>query len=111
MNPNTAIMTFIQSCEKLFEEISTFEKQVNIFTELNPRKCEVSEESVENYLDLLNFLWTEYEFLYNGSKISKYRLDLYPNGMDFLYHDNVVKKKKRFWKKLIKKKRKYLNTL
>ena len=60
-------------CEKFFDEFNLFMGLVKELSLFKPTVEEINANSLKQYLEWLNFLWTEYAFLYNGTATSAYR--------------------------------------
>ena len=60
-------------CEKFFDEFNLFMGLVKELSLFKPTVEEINANSLKQYLEWLNFLWTEYAFLYNGTTTSAYR--------------------------------------
>ena len=60
-------------CEKFFDEFNLFMGLVKELSLCKPTVEEINANSLKQYLEWLNFLWTEYAFLYNGTATSAYR--------------------------------------
>ena len=87
------------NCNKLFDVIDEWRELVSFFSKLMPPKSNpLVGSAYQKYLELLNFLWTEYDYIYKGESVSAYR-----NSMPKILHfdkaeteiTNQLKKKKR----------------
>ena len=65
--------TLYMICEKFFDEFNLFMGLVKELSLFKPTVEEINANSLKQYLEWLNFLWTEYAFLYNGTATSAYR--------------------------------------
>jgi len=71
------------NCKILFDEINEWRELVLFFSKLIPPKSNLSVDSAfQKYLELLNFLWTEYDYIYKGESVSAYRNSM-PNILHF----------------------------
>ena len=71
------------NCKILFDEINEWRELVLFFSKLIPPKSNLSVDSAfQKYLELLNFLWTEYDYIYKGESVSAYRNSM-PKKMHF----------------------------
>ena len=59
---------------KLFDDINEWRELVLFFSKLIPPKSNpLVGSAFQKYLELLNFLWTEYDYIYKGESVSAYR--------------------------------------
>ena len=74
-------------CEKFFDEFNLFKELVHELSTFKPTLDSINPNSLKKYVEWLNFLWTEYAFLYNGIATSAYRLKLTSEGSHKLCYD------------------------
>ena len=67
------VSVFKKDVENYLEEVNKWVERVNLCAALIPNNSKSSVPAVMSYQLLYNFLFTEYEFLYNGTKVSEYR--------------------------------------
>jgi len=67
------VSVFKKDVENYLEEVNKWVERVNLCAALIPNNSKSSIPAVMSYQLLYNFLFTEYEFLYNGTKFSEYR--------------------------------------
>ena len=75
-------------CEKFFDEFKLFSELVHELSTFEPTVDSINAASLKKYLEWLNFLWTEYAYLYNGTATSAYRINLKSEGSQKLCYDN-----------------------
>ena len=75
-------------CDNFFGEFNLFKELVHELSSFQPTVDLINANSLKKYLEWLNFLWTEYAFLYNGTATSAYRLKLTSDGSHKLCYDN-----------------------
>ena len=67
------VSVFKKDVENYLEEVNKWVERVNLCAALTPNNSKSSLAVVKSYQLLYNFLFTEYEFLYNGTRVSEYR--------------------------------------
>ena len=67
------VSVFKKDVENYLEEVNKWVERVNLCAALIPNISKSSIPAVMSYQLLYNFLFTEYEFLYNGTRVSEYR--------------------------------------
>ena len=77
-------------CEKFFNGFKFLSELVQELSTFEPTVDSINANSLKKYLELLNFLWTEYAFLYNGKATSAYRLELTSKGSHNLWYDGRI---------------------
>ena len=95
-------------CEKFFDEFNLFKELVHELSTFEPTLASINPNSLKKYVEWLNFLWTEYAFLYNGIATSAYRLKLTSEGSHKLCYDkrNPIKNEMAKLKNVEKDKKK-----
>ena len=74
-------------CEKFLFFFNLFKELVHELSTFEPTLASINPNSLKKYVEWLNFLWTEYAFLYNGIATSAYRLKLTSEGSHKLCYD------------------------
>ena len=74
-------------CEKFFDEFNLFMGLVKELSLFKPIVDSIDSNRLKQYLEWLNFLWTEYAFLYNGTATSAYRKEKKSGGL--FYDDRI----------------------
>ena len=84
---------------KLFDEINEWRELVNFFSKLIPPKSNpLVGSAFQKYLEFLNFLWTEYDYIYKGGSVSAYRNSM-PKQMHFDAAEKEISKQLKQKKK------------
>ena len=87
------VSVFKKDVENYLEEVNKWVERVNLCAALIPNNSKSSLPAVMSYQLLYNFLFTEYEFLYNGRRVSEYREKRNPNCMCYDRLEGYLKKK------------------
>jgi hypothetical protein len=82
-------------CKQFFKVYSEFQELVTLLSKFEPSVNSMTADNLVNYLKLLNFLWTEYRYLYNGIADSAYQLQKKSEDSQSLYFDGKKKTKSR----------------
>lgn len=87
--------------DKLLDDINEWRKLVSSFSKLTlPKSNSFEGSAFQKYLELLNFLWTEYDYLLKGKIVSDYRKSKEREVISFdeieeeIAHEIANKKKK-----------------
>ncbi len=91
-------------CKQFFKVYSEFQELVTLLSKFEPSVNSMTAVNLVNYLKILNFLWTENHYLYNGKADSAYQLQKKSEDLQSLYFDGKNKTKSRMIQ--LKKKRK-----
>ena len=88
----------LEAFRNYFAAYEQFERLVEAFSKLTPNSN--NKNAVIEYLKIMNFLWTEYDYLYTGKSISAYQIQKKKEKSSTIYHDATQKKLSEMMKKV-----------
>ena len=88
----------LEAFKNYFAAYEQFERLVEAFSKLTPNSN--NKNAVIEYLKIMNFLWTEYDYLYTGKSISAYQIQKKKEKSSTIYHDTTQKKLSEMGKKV-----------